>query len=139
LKRIPGHWLYVVAHCLLEPLHFVILPAQLTGYWWFQNLVDMNGLFLMCNPPGVDLAVENRKLGGQFSVDVKQGCHCVRLLETRNKVLGDRVFEFCPVTSVNVLGINHCKLHVVITAAIVAATIRVAIEVYVAVVIFFTA
>ncbi len=83
----------------------------------------------MCNPPGVDLAVENRKLGGQFFVEVKQGCHCVRLLETRNKVLCDRVFEFRSVTSVNVLGINHRKLHVAITAAIVAATIRVAIVV----------
>ncbi len=72
------------------------------------------------------------------AVEVKQGCQGVRLLETRNKVLGDRVFEFRPVTSVNVLGINHRKLHVAITAAIVAATIRGASDVYVAVVIFFT-
>ncbi len=76
----------------------------------------------MCNPPGVDLAIENRKLGGQFSVEVKQGCHCMRLLETRNKVLGYRVFEFRPVTSVNVLGINHRKLHVASDAVIDAGS-----------------
>ena len=65
----------------------------------------------------------------------------MRLLETRNKVLGDRVFEFRSVTSVNVLGINLRKLHVAVTAAIVAATIRIAIVIVavVAVVIFFTA
>jgi hypothetical protein len=59
----------------------------------------------------------------------------------RNEVLGNRVFELRPVTSVNVLGINHRKLHVAITAAIVAATIRVAIVIVavVAVVIFLTA
>ncbi len=99
----------------------------------------MNELLLMRNPPGVDLAAELRKLGGQLSVEVKQGCQGVRLPETRNKVLGDREVEFRPVTSVNVLGINHSKMEDAITAAIVAATIRVAILVYVAAVIFFTA
>jgi hypothetical protein len=93
----------------------------------------------MCNPPGVDLAAEHRKLGGQLGVEVKHGCQGVRLPETRNKVLGDRVFEIRPVTIVNVCGINHRKLHVAITAAIVAATIRVAILVYVAGVFFFGA
>ena len=75
-------------------------------------MVDMNGAFVMCLPPGVDLAVENRKLGGQLSVEVKQSCHCVRLLETSDKVPGDRVFEFRPVNRVNVLGIKivNCTL-----------------------------
>ena len=94
----------------------------------------------MCNPPGVDLAAEHRKLGGQLGVEVKHGCQGVRLPETPNKVLGDRELEFRPVTFVRFPGIKQRKIEGAITAAIVAGSIRrVAILFYVAGVFFFGA
>ena len=53
----------------------------------------MNGALVMRLPPFVDLAVENRKLGGQVLVEVKYGCNRVRLSETGDKVRRDRIFE----------------------------------------------
>ncbi len=53
----------------------------------------MNGAFVMCLPPFVDLAVEDWKLGSQIILEVKHVDHCVRLTETWNKVLWDRIFE----------------------------------------------
>ena len=58
-----------------------------------QNIVDMNGAFVMCLPPFVDLAVEDKKLGSQLIVEVKHGCSCVCLAETWDEVLWDRIFE----------------------------------------------
>jgi hypothetical protein len=56
----------------------------------------MNGAVVMRLPPFVDLAVENRKLGGQVLVEVKHGCNRVRLSETGDKCLGTAQFAEQP-------------------------------------------
>jgi hypothetical protein len=53
----------------------------------------MNGAFVMCLPPFVDLAIEDRKLDSHIIVEVKHGGNCVHLTETWDKVLWDRIFE----------------------------------------------
>ena len=87
----------------------------------FLNSFVVNGAVVMCLPPFVDLAVENRKLFGQSIVEVKHSGNRVRLC---HKVLCDRIFEVCPVVIENVLGINPVDK---CTSAIVALTVLVAV------------
>jgi hypothetical protein len=84
----------------------------------------MNGAVVMRLPPLVDLAVENRKLGGQLLVQVKHGCNRVRLSETCEKVLSDRIIVPCPVGIKRVLRIKVLEIYEAITAAIVVFTVK---------------
>jgi hypothetical protein len=70
-------------------------------------------------PPFVDLAVENRKLGGHLLVEVKHGCNRVCLSETWDKVLRDRIIVPCPVSIKRVHRIKVLEIYEAITAAIV--------------------